>query len=178
MNGSTGILELQQDRRAVFACLSRWLYTGNVLDSASFPTGPDPTDLSDDATQDVVELLSLAIDVWVFGDSRGIPGLQNQAINAFRYLTAKYWLISAELMADAYKATTKAAKLRPFLVQVSVGTGHSLIERFQNDKDPPSLEDRHVEVPAALLGDCYLLLRRRWLNGMWSTNTTFSHSDA
>ncbi len=78
-------IELDDEDPAIFQAFVSWLYTGRLYEDKQEPVDPDS---EDSETRTSVNLTEIQLtETWIFGEKRGIPALQNKAINIFHQRT-------------------------------------------------------------------------------------------
>lgn len=101
----------------VFDAFVCWLYTGRVKDPPVFAADVTPT------VDDCYTSWKVLIDIWIFSDMRGVPGLGNAAIDALHERLAVSWQTCSYLETDrAFSNTLRGSTLRKFLVDADTMT--------------------------------------------------------
>ena len=97
------VLELPNDDPVVFSHFQLWLYTGNILESHESAKDID---------------WNVLINLYLFGDIRGIPRLQNEAIDLFidKYVAMNQ--IPRDQLNHIYENTLDGSPLRKLMVDV------------------------------------------------------------
>ena len=97
------VLELPDDDPIAFSHFQLWLYTGNILESHECAKDID---------------WHVLISLYLFGDVRGIPGLQNEAMDVCiaKFVTTNE--IPRYFLNRIYKNTLDGSPLRKFMVDV------------------------------------------------------------
>ena len=101
MESRTQVLKLPEDDASVFEHFLLWLYRGKILDDNG-----DIADISWD----------MLIDLSIFGDARGIPGLQNDAIDKLIDKEVHEKAIYLAPLRDIYRFTSANSSLRRLFV--------------------------------------------------------------
>ncbi|KAL9092062.1 MAG: hypothetical protein Q9159_001061 [Coniocarpon cinnabarinum] len=101
-----GVVHLEDEDPVLFNRVVRWLMTGTIVDHES------------NTLQDLKDSCSL----WMFGDRRSMPALQNSAIDAFREVDLRYWYWDKSIIRYVFENTMPNARLRSFLVENFVNT--------------------------------------------------------
>ena len=97
------VLKLPDDDPVVFSHFQLWLYTGNIIESHEFPK-----DIS----------WKVLIDLYLFGDVRGIPRLQNEAIDLFIEKNKAMKVIPNDNFNFIYENTVDGSPLRKLIVDM------------------------------------------------------------
>ena len=97
------MLELPDDDPVAFSHFQLWLYTGNILESHESAKDID---------------WPVLLDIYLFGDVRGIPGLQNKAIDVFIDKNVAMNQIPNSLLRRIYENTFGGSPLRKLLVDM------------------------------------------------------------
>ena len=97
------VLELPDDDPVAFSHFQLWLYTGNILESHEHAKDID---------------WEVPVNIYLFGDVRGIPGLQNEAIDVYidKYVAIK--IIPVYQLRCVYKNTLDGSPLRKLMVDM------------------------------------------------------------
>ncbi|KAL9051666.1 MAG: hypothetical protein Q9162_005875 [Coniocarpon cinnabarinum] len=101
-----GVVHLEDEDPVLFNRVVRWLMTGTIVDHES------------NTLQDLKDSCSL----WMFGDRRSMPALQNSAIDAFREVDLRYWYWDKSIIRYVFENTMPNARLRSFVVENFVNT--------------------------------------------------------
>lgn len=98
------------------------MYTGQL-----YLTNGDPVEDPDTTENKTFTSLQHAFlaQAWVFGDRRGIPGMQNAALDTLHQRSVETWRCPSEAVQIAYGNTifSSSAKLREYLVELFVTVG-------------------------------------------------------
>ena len=97
------VLELPDDDPIAFSHFQLWLYTGNILESHECAKDID------------AEVL---VDIHLFGGVRGIPGLQNEAINVYIDHCEASNQIPTDQLHKIYENTRDGSPLRRLMVDM------------------------------------------------------------
>ena len=97
------VLELPDDDPVAFSHFQLWLYTGNIIESHESPK---------DIPWEVL------IDLYLFGDARGIPRLQNEAIDLFIEKSDVMNEIPSGELNFIYQNTVDGSPLRKLMVDM------------------------------------------------------------
>lgn len=106
-------IELLEDNPKVFERFQLWLYTGNVFDRGEKSTALDH---------------SVLVDIYVFAESRCIPGLQNHLVDTIIRKSAREHFYLRPSDGDMYSNTVSSSPLRELAVYIAAhirGLGHS-----------------------------------------------------
>jgi hypothetical protein len=99
----------------VFGAFVCWLYTGRLKNP------PLSTKDVDDTSFNHYLPTMEVVDIWIFADMRGIPGLANAAIDMLHELVAAEWKTAPnENIQFIYANTIKGSHLRRFTVDSSI----------------------------------------------------------
>lgn len=99
-----GILRLGVEEVSTFEKFVYWTYSRRFCN-------PTATDTKDIEWRDIVKL-------YIFGDRRNIPLLQNEAVNLLRKKIAQLWQLPAFEVDYIYSNTTSGSPLRKFVIEV------------------------------------------------------------
>ncbi|KAM0797441.1 hypothetical protein BDR22DRAFT_440417 [Usnea florida] len=97
------VLELPDDDPTAFSHFQLWLYTGNILESHKSAKDID---------------WRVLISIYLFGDVRGIPGLQNEAIDVLIDKLEAMNKIPVNQIPRIYKNTLDGSPLRKLVVDL------------------------------------------------------------
>ena len=97
------VVELPDDDPVAFSHFQLWLYTGNIIESHECPK---------DITWKVL------ISLYLFGDVRGIPKLQNEAIDLFIDKNAAMSQVPGDRLNLIYENTLDGSPLRKLMVDL------------------------------------------------------------
>ncbi|KAF2493990.1 hypothetical protein BU16DRAFT_582997 [Lophium mytilinum] len=135
--GNTGVVELEDDEVEVFHAFYCWIYTRRLRDPLSSPLHKDalPQNSAETTLSDL-----LLCKIYIFGDMRGIPGLQNNALDALHKNILLSWrTLSASIVNYVYSNTVEKSQLRCFIVQLNISGYHDLCEfvekRLKKDRN-------------------------------------------
>ncbi len=95
------VLRLPEDDPEMFTHFEFWLYTGSVLESH-------------ESAKDIS--YKILTDVYLFGEARGIPELQNEAINVYIDKIRADKMFTIEWLNRVYENTLDSSPLRKLLV--------------------------------------------------------------
>lgn len=95
---SSGVINLETEDPLVFERFYLWLYTNEITDDTLKPGH------------------SITIDLWLFADSRDIPLLMNEMINALHLRIADHWILPIDCLSKVYLNTTEESALRRMLM--------------------------------------------------------------
>lgn len=133
------MIDLDEEDPAVFATFITWLYHRRLpsIMSCNESTGKEEADRSRDERrqQHLAEL-------WILGDRRGIPGLQNAAIAMLDLSIDMRRHLTTSIVTMAYEETPPKSKLREYLACVTARLG--LIQDFDHE------DLQHAEFLAAV----------------------------
>ena len=124
--GTLKTVELKDDNPDVFRAFFHWMYTGKLY-------------FAPDASDTVPLDHGLIFEIYVFGDSRGVPALCNAAIDLLVQKMHQEWTIPLNEVPYVFRNTLPGSPLRKYLVQVVVETF-----RFEKLSD---LSQRETELP-------------------------------
>ncbi|KAK5682983.1 hypothetical protein LTS10_004511 [Elasticomyces elasticus] len=99
--GKDGIIELKEEDATLFRHFVRWLY------SKELPITPVKGDN-----------FGVLCDLWLLGDRRDVPLLQNQALDAIRDEVVRTSTVPISCMPKIYANTTEKAGLRCFVMHI------------------------------------------------------------
>ncbi|KAK5736349.1 hypothetical protein LTR17_007513 [Elasticomyces elasticus] len=99
--GKDGIIELAEEDEVLFEYFIKWLYSGQL------PITPPKGDNFD-----------ILCDLWLFGDRRDVPLLQNQALDAIRDEVVRTLTVPDRCTAKIYANTTEKSGLRCFAIHI------------------------------------------------------------
>jgi len=101
VEATNGILELPDEKPQMFKYLQLWIYSGNIL-----------------ASHESVESVSwhVLFDLWIFGDARGIPDLQNAVIDVLINKQSIQNQLPNPNLNEIYEKTPVEAPMRRLLV--------------------------------------------------------------
>ena len=111
VESQTQTLELLEDKVEVFGHFLPWLYSGNVRAEGNGSDG-----CNDDG-------LFLMIDLYLFGEMRGIPELQNKAIDELIRENNSTERVPTGLLNRIYDGTPVGSPLRRLMVDVTAQDG-------------------------------------------------------
>lgn len=97
------VLELPDDDPVAFSHFQLWLYTGNILESHEI-------------AKDIC--WTVLLDIYLFGDVRGIPRLQNEAIDVFIDKHVAMNHVPANRLNFIYENTLDGSPLRKLMVDL------------------------------------------------------------
>lgn len=97
------------------------------IPSMSDSRNDDPSDVSEVASR-----LSRLGDLWIFGNKRGIPRLQNWALDEYHRYTLRVRRLCSRPVRDAYARTVVGSKWRSYLVELHATTGHEDVVRMND----------------------------------------------
>lgn len=97
------VLELPEDDPVVFSHFELWLYTGNILESH-------------ESVEDIG--WDILTKIYLFGDARGIPELQNEAIDLYIDKNHAIHEIATNQLNFIYENTLENSPLRKLLVDI------------------------------------------------------------
>lgn len=112
-----------QEKMEVFLAFRLWLYTGKLVDDF---------DALLNQTRVGFRLFSR---LWVFGDMRGVPWLQNAAIDGIHDLVERTWVLPQSCIAYTYENSLEGG-LRRFLL-------HMVAYLFEDLEDFVSIVEKH-----------------------------------
>ncbi|KAK5741741.1 hypothetical protein LTR17_003732 [Elasticomyces elasticus] len=99
--GKDGIVELKEEDATLFRHFVKWLY------SKELPITPVKGDN-----------FGVLCDLWLLGDRRDVPLLQNQALDAMRDEAIRTDAVPTHFIAKIYANTTEKAGLRSFVIHI------------------------------------------------------------
>ncbi|KAK3696600.1 hypothetical protein LTR37_017853 [Vermiconidia calcicola] len=105
----TGVMHLPTEDSEVFEMFQYWAYQRRLCD-------PSQRDV------EAISWLRLA-QLWVFGDARQIPLLQNEVMDLHRKKVVELWQIPTGSVDHAYSHTCVNSPLRRFILDVLANTG-------------------------------------------------------
>lgn len=132
IEGQTGIIELDDEKPQTFQIFNDFLYTGELCDKKEVKTNSDDYE---DRTSICLKQTRI-IEVWIFGDKRGIPVLQNKAIDLLHRHILESWHFDSSRCKHLYINTVEGSKLRQFVVEVMAriyGKLERASERYPNE---------------------------------------------
>lgn len=105
-------IELDEEKGEVIEAYVYWLYYGKVAEPRKLD--PEAPDVLDRTTVALTQ--GQLIDIWLFGDRRGIPALQNHALIMFAQHMNETTKVDRNLIPIVYDNTTKTAPRRRLFV--------------------------------------------------------------
>ncbi|TKA67598.1 hypothetical protein B0A49_04580 [Cryomyces minteri] len=111
---------LEDEDPAVFHIFYLWLYSSRLYDVDK--RKPNHVPLSEETL----------VRTWVFGDKRGVPGLQDAALNSLVSLLANRWTADEAIVRLAYENTLEGSPLRKLYVRFVAYT-RSVDKFFESD---------------------------------------------
>lgn len=114
-------IELLEDDPKVFERFQLWLYTGKVFDRGEKSTALDH---------------SMLVDIYVFAESRCIPGLQNHLVDTIIRKSAREGFYLRPSDGDMYSNTASLSPLRKLAVHMAAHLGGLDRPSWELDKYP------------------------------------------
>ncbi|KAH8728339.1 hypothetical protein GQ44DRAFT_609472 [Phaeosphaeriaceae sp. PMI808] len=130
--GEINSINLDEDCPVIFRVFFHWLYSGNLYTKLA-PSGEVPV------------TYKILIDVYVFGDARGIPELCNAVIDLLFQKFTNEWVFPVPKIIKVYENTSANAKLRIFFA--------ALAAEVFNFKD---IKEKMNKYPIEFLADAIL----------------------
>ena len=116
------VLELPDDDPTAFSHFQLWLYTGNILESHKSAKDID---------------WRVLISIYLFGDVRGIPGLQNETIDVFIDKNKAMNVIPHDNLNLIYEKTLDGSPLRELMVDLFTFKARLTNDFWFNEKQKP-----------------------------------------
>lgn len=114
-----------EEKPAVLKCFERFLYTGELFDEDqnNGTTSQAESDVANYGSEHGCDENSrqtkqtFLVELWVFGDRRGVPALQDQAITALYREMCRQQEVSTHAIMTAYENTLRGTALRAFFTE-------------------------------------------------------------
>lgn len=149
--GEEQAVTLDDERTDVFEAFIHFVYTGQLMDDE---TKIDYATLNGEETiNHSSRTQRLMIKIWIFGDKRGAPRVQNQALNALHADICQSKLTWRSSVPLIYDNTNDGACLRAFWVERSIGDNVSDYREAFKDGEYSAeyladICDRHADLSA------------------------------
>lgn len=114
-------IELLEDDPKIFERFQLWLYTGKVFDRGEKSTALDH---------------SMLVDIYVFAESRCIPGLQNHLVDTIIRKSAREAFYLRPSDGNMYSNTASSSPLRELAVHMAAHLGRLDCPSWELDKYP------------------------------------------
>lgn len=134
------VVKLENDEVKVFEVFFSWLYTHRFFEENGAPTNW------------AIGRMTLA-KVWIFGDARGIPELQNAIIDEMITCIAKWERLNAQFVKEVYDNTVDGAPLRKFSVEYFLSNDDKGLLTLLGSEGPDYPSQFYREVALGLVGD-------------------------
>lgn len=135
-------IKLLDEDPQIFNVFLEWLYTGNLYEPR---TTIDPNGKADEERTDVALTCILILKLWVFGDKRGAPKLQNDAVDALYRYVKQAWIFPSHDINYVYDNTVAGARLRAFVVDLYARVGNmEPYARSHAGKSPGSMDQQFL----------------------------------
>lgn len=115
--GRSKEIELLEDDAEIFKIFVHFLYTGSL-----YPGNIDATAIDENFEMSVQ---MEATKVWLLGDMRGVPALQNAAVDVIHISLMRGWTAWVSAIAYIYDRTSEAGPLRSLFVEFHTQLGIS-----------------------------------------------------
>jgi len=114
-------IELDDEDPFIFQAFVSWLYTERLYEDKKEPIDPKSEDREKRTTVNLSQRQLMQI--WLFGEKRGIPALQNKAINLYHQNFSESRLLDVYLLNTVYEQTLEDSKLRKYLAALYAFSG-------------------------------------------------------